>query len=66
MSDLYAAAAECVRLECLSQEADNHARRLRLEYHAALLRLRDMALAAGESATQAEPTERDLFTEAQS
>jgi hypothetical protein len=64
MGDIYAAAAECVRLECLSQEADNHARRLRLEYHAAMLRLRDLALAAGES-EPAETAERDLFTGAE-
>lgn len=62
-ADVYAAECECARLECLSQEADNHARRLRVEYHTAVLHLRELARALGEKTAEAVPEERDLFTE---
>lgn len=61
-ADVYAAECECARLECLSQEADNHARRVRLEYHAAVTRLRELARALGEQTAVAVAEERDLFT----
>lgn len=75
MSDteaMYAAECECCRLEALSQEADNTARRLRVEYHAAVMRLRELVRVSCEPAAEPEPpTEMktksmlDLFAEAQ-
>ncbi len=51
LADIYAAECNAVRLECLFEEAQNAATRLRLEYLAAVRQVRDLVRAAGESAT---------------
>lgn len=48
VADIYAAEVEACRLECLYEEAVNTANRLRIEYHAAIRRVRELVRAAGE------------------
>lgn len=61
--DLSAAEREACRLECLLEEAENTARRLRNEYAAQVWYVRELVRAMGERAKQV-GGERDLFTEA--
>jgi hypothetical protein len=70
-ADVYLAECEACKAQALAEEAENEAKRRRLEFNAAVWRVRELARALGErgmvspvAESSPVPASRDLFTEA--